>query len=83
MQNESGDAFIDIDEMIDENEALKLYKDMLVARGLKIDDMIKSKVPHEILIEYKQKTKLSVRKMAIITGVNKDKLSRILREDRQ
>ena len=53
------------------------------ARGLMSAGMIKVKVPNDLLIEYKKATNLSVRKMAAITGLNKDRLSKILREGRR
>jgi putative transposase len=85
MKKENTDSFMDLVEkegMIDEGEALALYKEMLLARGLRLDDAAKVQVPDDLLIEYKKATNLSIRKIAGITKINKDKLSRILRHDR-
>ena len=64
---------------MDENEARKLYEKMLTERGVKFDGMTKAQTPADLLYEYKKVTNLSIRKMAAITGLNKDILCRLLR----
>lgn len=82
MAQESEENYLDIVEkvdMMDEEEALKLYGDMLRARGLRSVDTAKDQDLRDLLSEYKKATNFSIRKMAVITGLNKDKLSKLLR----
>ncbi len=74
MNEESDDAFIDLQEekqIIDEEEAKLLFEQLSVGQGNS----------QEIIKEFKQKTNLSIRQIAAITGLNKDKVNKILRED--
>jgi len=71
---------LDDDKEADKTEFVKeVLNRMILERGLS-SDILYSEIPAEILAEYKKATKLSLRKIAEITGINKDKLSRILRE---
>lgn len=74
MSKESADEFIDLQEekqFMDEEEAKQLFEQMLAGQ----DDSKK------IIREFKQKTNLSIRRIAAITGLNKDKINKILRGD--
>lgn len=74
MSKESADEFIDLQEekqFMDEEEAKQLFEQMSTGQ----DDSKK------IIREFKQKTNLSIRRIAAITGLNKDKINKILRGD--
>ena len=76
MNKEEQSEFIDLeekDEVMDEEVAKKLYKDMINKQG---DKKIQSE---KLIKEFKTKTNLSIRKIASITGLNKDKINRMLR----
>lgn len=78
--NEAGnEKFIeDTEEAIDEEEARIIFEDMLIKKGLKTNGDTKTQIPNEIIKDFKDKTKLSIRKIATITGMNKDKVNKIL-----
>ncbi|MFZ5642576.1 MAG: transposase [Bacillota bacterium] len=78
MDQEGQEEFIDITEeaeIMDEEEAQKLYESMLRDRGLKS----KRHVTDEIIRQFKAVTGLSIRKIAGIVGLNKDKVNKILK----
>ncbi|MFA5384572.1 MAG: transposase [Eubacteriales bacterium] len=83
MNQEEKRSFIDITEeenIKDEKEAKELFIEMMKKQGQGWDNVEKTIYPSkEILMDYKIKTGLSIRKIAYITGLNKDKLSKILR----
>jgi len=73
MKKEPIDEFIDLQEekqFMDEEEAKELFTQMLASQD-EIEKIIK---------EFKQKTNLSIRQIATIAGLNKDKVNKILRE---
>ena len=82
MNEESEEAFLDLEEAketIDEDAARKLFKKMLIEHGLKTNEENTEQV--EVLIkEFRAKTNLSIRKIAIIAGLNKDKVNKILKD---
>ncbi|MGI5880031.1 MAG: REP-associated tyrosine transposase [Syntrophomonadaceae bacterium] len=79
MNEESQERFIDLQEeaMIMEEEAIELWEKMLLERGFENNE--KMKIPDSWIIEFKEQTNLSLRKIAAITGLNKDKLNKILK----
>lgn len=87
MNKDNKDNFYDLqddqEDEIDDKKALEIFNQMLVSRGFKLDSIKIRKVPNELLIEYKNTTQLSARKISNIIGVNKDILCRILRENIQ
>lgn len=80
--NEPGqEAFIDISpevEVMDEKEARELFQSMLQERGIEPKSDLKTELPAEIIKVFKAKTNLSIRKIADIVGLNKDKVNKIL-----
>lgn len=83
MNQEEKGSFIDIpkeESIMDEKEAKEFFIKMLKVQGQCWDSVGKTTYPSkESLMDYKIKTGLSIRKIACITGLGKDKLSKILR----
>ena len=81
MNKESEEAFLDLEEekeTVDEDEARNLFEKMLIEHGLKTNEENTKRT--EVLIkEFRAKTNLSIRKIAIIAGLNKDKVNKILK----
>ncbi len=74
MNKENRDEFIDLQiekQIMDEEEAKLLFKQICAGQ----DDN------KQIIREFKQKTNLSLRQIAAITGINKDKVNKFLRDD--
>jgi len=79
MNEKNNDSFLELvkdEETMDEDEAKKLFEKLLLDKGIKLDNT----VPNDIIREFKKLSNLSVRKIACITKVNKDKVSKILRD---
>jgi len=78
---ESEESFFDLKEeveVMDEEAARQIYEKMLVEQKLGKNE--EKMQPMESLIkELKVKTNLSIRKIAAITGLNKDKVNKILK----
>jgi len=75
MDEESKEKFIDIkeqEEVIGEEVATELYKAMLKEQG-------EDEPLEQIIKNFRSKTNLSVRKIAAIAGINKDKVNRMLK----
>jgi putative transposase len=82
MNEECNEKFIDLEddvELIDEEQARELYRRMLIARQIEDKDKGKIQIPDSLIKEFKGKTNLSLRKIAAITGLNKDKVNKILK----
>lgn len=82
MEEENKDEFIDIEdkkEVLDEEEARVIYNQMLLKWGF--DSRINTTIdlPEAFIQEFKMKTNLSIRKIAAIIGINKDKVNKILK----
>ncbi len=85
MNQDSDEAFMDLLEEeieMDEDKAKELYQTMLRNKGIVTGIGEKVKIPDDFIKEFKLKTRLSVRKIAVITGVNKDKVSKITRNNK-
>ena len=79
MNKESEESFMDLPEdVIDEKEAEEIYLTMLKERGLD-EHADNAKIPDEFIREFKEKTGLSIRKIAVIVNMNKDKVNKILK----
>lgn len=81
MNKESEETFVDMveeEDVVDEEEARKVFEKMLIENGLEENE---EKIQNmDILVkEFRAKTNLSIRKIAVITGLNKDKVNKILR----
>ena len=86
MNKENEDTFIElkeIEEAVDEEEAKRIYESLLTQAGIKIEDGTECKIPNELVREFKSRTKLSNRKIAIITKINKEKVNKIVRNNVQ
>jgi REP element-mobilizing transposase RayT len=82
MIEESRECFLDIkEEVMDEEEAKKLFELILLNRGIDIKQGEKIIIPEDIIKEFKKKTGLSIRKIAAITNINKDKVNKILNSE--
>ena len=81
MNEESKETFLDIEEakeIMDEDAARELFQKMLIEHGFKADE--KSTLLKDVLIkEFRAKTNLPIRKIAVIVGLNKDKVHKILK----
>ncbi len=80
MNEDCSENFIDIndEQVMDEEEARKLFHEMLVEEGIH-NRFIKSEEISEGLIKmFKEKTNLSGRQISVVTGLNKNKVYRIL-----
>ena len=82
MNQECSDTFIDLEddvELIDEKQARELFKRMLISRRVENRNKGKIQIPDSLIKEFREKTNLSLRKIAAITGLNKDKVNKILK----
>ena len=82
MSGEDNESFIDLtenDEIIDEETSKEIFRNMLSRHEIKYDKNAKIKLPDEFIKEFKQKTNLSIRKIAAITGINKDTVNKALK----
>lgn len=72
------DVFIDVDntrEKMDEEEAKRLFVEMAELKNEEDSESISE----GLLRDFRDKTNLSIRQIAGITGLNKDKVNRMLR----
>lgn len=75
---ESQEVFDDLpQEMIENKDVTSLYRQMLQQCNIQNGDL--TSLPDEIIVRLKKETGLSVRKIAEITGLNKNKVHRILK----
>jgi len=82
MSEESEESFIDLKEEVgvtDEEAARELFEKMLLERGFKNKNEVKVQLLDSVIKDLRAKTNLSIRKIAAITGLNKDKVNKILR----
>lgn len=82
MDEDNEDCFLDLmedEEPMDEDEAKILYEELLIKRGINLGNDFKLKIPDELIREYRELSKLSIRKIAGITKLNKDKVNKILK----
>lgn len=70
---------IEVEGTMDEQEAKQLFERLLKQKEIKIETGIKTPIPEELIKEFRELTKLSIRKIASITGLNKDKVNQILK----
>ncbi|MEN6316961.1 MAG: transposase [Clostridiaceae bacterium] len=82
MNMDGNDCFIDMPEIqvqMDEYTANKLYKKLLFERGISNDSKVKLQIIDDTIREFKEKSNLSIRKIAEITNMNKDRINKILK----
>jgi putative transposase len=80
MNKDSGESFIDLKEeaeVIDEDVAVEIYEKMLIEQKLERDE-VKIQQIESVIMEFREKTNLSIRKIAAITDLNKDKVNKML-----
>lgn len=84
-RDELTETFLEYDDetMMEEEAAQKLFEQMLeqiqLEPGLETKEKIsKSKLPASLIKEFKAKTNLPIRKIAEITGLNKDRIHKML-----
>jgi len=71
MNEESDETFIDLKEeaeVMAEEAARELLQKMLVDRGLENSSNGKMQIPDSLIKEFREKTNLSARRIAAITG---------------
>jgi hypothetical protein len=56
-----------------------LLEQLLKEQGIAPGDYDKDKISENFIREFKQKTNLSLRQIALVTGLNKDKIHKIIR----
>lgn len=82
MNEKTSEAFLDISEkseVMEEEAAVELFEQMLMGRKLEVHQGGKVYFPDELIRDFRVKTKLSIRKIAEITGLNKDRVNKILK----
>lgn len=82
MNEKCDETFIDLNEeveVMDEGKARELFHKMLIERGHENKNNVKVQISDGLIKEFREKTNLSVRRIAAITGLNKDKVNKILR----
>lgn len=82
MEQQSQDNFIDIDEKlaIDEEEGKSIFERMLSEQNAYLSAQPGPEISDDLIREYKRKTGLSIRKIAGIMNINKDRVNRALRD---
>lgn len=83
MSEYTDDSFIDLSEDMEEmkeEDAKDLFESIMTQRGTDAGNGGKIQVPEDLVRELKTKTNLSLRKIAAIVGLNKDKVNKILNE---
>ncbi len=82
MNFESSESYLDLDEKdsLDENEAKKLFLEILGNRQIKSEDTVPRTVLREIIIQFKEQSGLSIRKIAEIAEIDKSKVNRFLKD---
>ncbi len=81
MNEDSAESFLDLmeeEEVMDEEAASELFEKMLREHGIE-SNKVKTELPDSLIKEFRTKTNLPIRKIAAITGINKDKVNKILR----
>ncbi len=82
MNEEAHEKFIDLKEdslVMDEKAAKELFEEMLLKSGENWTSGAKRDLSEDLIKELKEKTHLSIRKIAVVTGLNKDKVNKILK----
>lgn len=81
MNQLSHDVYIDFVEDVEvmDGEAAKELFDNMLGLGNDYDGNIKVHISDDLIKEFREKTNLSIRKIAAITGLSKDKVNRILK----
>ena len=82
MNEEADIAFTDLEEnkeVIDDEEARMLFQCMLLEKGISFNQVVKERLPDEFIKDFKCRTNLSLRKIAAITGMNKDRINKIIK----
>jgi REP element-mobilizing transposase RayT len=85
INEEGSEEFMDLTqkkEVMDEEEARRLFKRLLAGQNAEGGDSFKGKPQEDVIREFRQRTNLSLRRIAAITGLNKDRVHKILREAR-
>ncbi|MDO8685896.1 MAG: hypothetical protein Q7J78_04405, partial [Clostridiales bacterium] len=84
-ENESyidlSDYFIDLPDnidVLDEKEAREIFDKMIKEEKYNRNENIEAGLNNDFLKEFRKRTKLSIRSIAAITGINKDKINKIL-----
>lgn len=81
MNEDSAESFLDLmeeEEVMDEEAASELFEKMLREHGIE-SNKVKMQLPDNLIKEFRSKTNLPIRKIAAITGINKDKVNKILK----
>ncbi|MTI80138.1 MAG: transposase [Firmicutes bacterium] len=81
MEEEAQEEFIDLVgevEVMDEETAKELFETML-SLGNNPDGNAKMQISDNLIKEFRKKTNLSIRKIAAISGLNKDKVNKMLK----
>ena len=82
MNAKTDEEFIDIKEEsgeIDEGMTQELFEEILLNHGITRKGNSMVNLPDIIIKEFREKSNLSIRKIAVITGMNKDRINRILK----
>lgn len=82
INQESNESFMDLpaEEEIDEKKALMILEEMLKAEGVSQNSLEKRHIDDDMIRESRKKTKLSIRKIAALMNINKDRVNWAIRE---
>ena len=81
MNEEVEEEFLDVvekDDVMEEERAKELYENVLLP-GNTTEGIRRALVTDAIIKEFKEKTNLSIGRIAEITGLNKNKVNKILK----
>ena len=79
MNNEGEEKFIEMEEnMVTDEDAKQLFENLLNQYNIKKDSEIKAQLPDELINEFRKRTGFSIRKIAVITNQNKDRVNRAI-----
>ncbi|MBS3977079.1 MAG: transposase [Syntrophomonadaceae bacterium] len=82
MSQDVDQEYIDLPEEkedIDVYSAKEIFRKLLQEREIKLDNWSEEQLSDELIKEFKEITNFSIRKIALITGMNKDKVNKILK----
>lgn len=83
MNEENSDEFlenIEITEAVDEEQAKYVFEQLLIQRGIKVEDVVPDKISEDLVQEFKLITKLSNRKIAGIINISKEQINKMIKK---
>lgn len=80
MNEYAEEQFLDLieKEKMNLEAAGELFRQLLQEQGINCDDYQKEQLSEDLIKEFRWRTNWSVRKIAALTGINKDKINRMV-----